>query len=451
MFQNKYNRIALPFFFFVDTLFIFLILNLNFFLFDLNIVLIDNIFTTFLWILSSLYFKSYQASRVNSIFLAIKPMLNAWCIFALLYILLGLIIGLINQSSLVFYFSFLFSALIFQLITSYVRYQFFHNYRLKGKNFRTAVFLGDITDEKYNIFVEETLHYGFLFIDKLSESKNYLKNLELLIKDNKIDLIFIHEFDNKLSKIINFCDDNGIRLKLLLDFSGTTASRVGLDSLGGFSIMDVRHEPLLYLGNQIFKRLIDIIISIISIILVLTWLPIIIKIIQYLTYPGPLFFIQDRIGSDGKTFKLYKFRTMKISDETIDAKKGNSKKTSKIDDRVSPFGKILRLTNLDEYPQFINVLFGSMSTVGPRPHMVGEDLDLSEKIPRYRIRRFVKPGITGWSAVNGFRGGTNDLDLMTKRTELDIWYLENWTFWLDFKIIFITFWQMVTFRIPKAY
>ncbi|SVE16505.1 uncharacterized protein METZ01_LOCUS469359, partial [marine metagenome] len=126
-------------------------------------------------------------------------------------------------------------------------------------------------------------------------------------------------------------------------------------------------------------------------------------------------------------------------------------RTHKVDNRVPWFGSLLRRTNLDEYPQFLNVLFGSMSTVGPRPHMVGEDDMLEKNVPRYRMRRFIKPGITGWAGINGYRGGTDDMALMTKRTAYDIWYLENWTIWLDIKIMAITVWQMFTFRIPRAY
>ena len=142
---------------------------------------------------------------------------------------------------------------------------------------------------------------------------------------------------------------------------------------------------------------------------------------------------------------------MYLSKDIEDAQRGESIKTKETDNRIPWFGRLLRRSNLDEYPQFINVLFGSMSTVGPRPHMVGEDKILEKRINRYRIRRFVKPGLTGWAAINGYRGGTDDLNLMLRRTEHDIWYLENWTIWLDLKIIFTTILQMITFRIPKAY
>jgi putative colanic acid biosysnthesis UDP-glucose lipid carrier transferase len=183
----------------------------------------------------------------------------------------------------------------------------------------------------------------------------------------------------------------------------------------------------------------------------LTWLPIIVKIAQIISYPGPLFFIQDRVGRDGKIFRLYKFRTMYYTENNQIAEKGYSKKTIKDDERIPYFGLLLRRTNLDEYPQFLNVFFGSMSTVGPRPHMTGEDSILDKNISRYKVRRFIKPGITGWAAIKGYRGGTNDFGLMSSRTKLDIWYLENWSIWLDIKIISTTVWQMLTFRIPKAY
>ena len=156
-------------------------------------------------------------------------------------------------------------------------------------------------------------------------------------------------------------------------------------------------------------------------------------------------------GRDGKVFRLYKFRTMFLTKDMEIAKRGESLKTKQSDNRISWFGYLLRRTNLDEYPQFLNVFSGSMSTVGPRPHMVGEDISLENNLSRYRLRRLVKPGITGWAAINGLRGGTDDMQLMSKRTEYDIWYLENWSIWLDIKIIFVTIWQMITFKIPKAY
>ena len=128
------------------------------------------------------------------------------------------------------------------------------------------------------------------------------------------------------------------------------------------------------------------------------------------------------------------------------AEKGYSHLTVKDDNRITLIGSILRSTNLDELPQFVNVLMGKMSVIGPRPHMVSEDQDIAEKIEKYRIRRFVKPGITGLAAIKGYRGGTENLKLMQKRIDYDIKYIEDWSILLDLKIALITFWQMITFR-----
>tara|TARA_Y100001968_G_C18847136_1_gene476333 strand:- start:30 stop:503 length:474 start_codon:yes stop_codon:yes gene_type:complete len=153
--------------------------------------------------------------------------------------------------------------------------------------------------------------------------------------------------------------------------------------------------------------------------------------------------MQDRVGIDGISFRCMKFRTM-VSNKA--AEKGYSHLTLKDDKRITWIGNILRKTNLDELPQFINVLMGNMSVIGPRPHMVSEDKEIAEKIEKYRIRRFVKPGITGLAAIKGYRGGTENLSLMQKRIDYDIKYIEEWSVWLDIKIAIITFWHMITFR-----
>jgi len=158
---------------------------------------------------------------------------------------------------------------------------------------------------------------------------------------------------------------------------------------------------------------------------------------------GPVVIRQNRIGVDGIQFKCMKFRTM-VSNKS--AEKGYSHLTSEDDSRITWIGKVLRKTNLDELPQFLNVLMGYMSVVGPRPHMVSEEQEIADKIDKYRIRRFVKPGITGLAAITGFRGGTENLNLMQKRIDHDIQYIENWSIWLDIKISIITFWQMLTLR-----
>ena len=448
MFQEKYNRIVLPIIFLYDALIIFIVYKV--------IILSDQQFPVFLvtiiWCFCSLIFKSYKILRTYSILIAIRPAFSSLCLFYVLYVLF-IQLNIFTMYSSIDHIYFLLSFSSIFIISSILRFNLFYLYRVRGRNTRYAVLLtSDLDSNNIEELIEESNQLGYLFIKTIDSKENYINGLKNLALNKRIDIVFLKGNDKDLTESVSLlCDELGIRLKLILQLSSSTGRRAGLHTIAGFPVIDVRHEPLLYLGNRITKRFIDILIALLSITFVLSWLPFVIKIAQYISFPGPLLFIQDRIGRDGKVFRLYKFRTMYLSKDIEDAQRGESIKTKETDNRIPWFGRLLRRSNLDEYPQFINVLFGSMSTVGPRPHMVGEDKILEKRINRYRIRRFVKPGLTGWAAINGYRGGTDDLNLMLRRTEHDIWYLENWTIWLDLKIIFTTILQMITFRIPKAY
>ena len=182
----------------------------------------------------------------------------------------------------------------------------------------------------------------------------------------------------------------------------------------------------------------DFICSLCFLITIYSWLSIIIGIIIKFTSRGPIFFKQERVGRDGRKFNCLKFRTMHDN-----SSKKNGNITSINDNRIYSFGKFLRKSNLDEIPQFFNVLWGDMSIVGPRPHMTSEDDILAQKIREYRIRHWVRPGITGLAAINGFRGGTEDMNLMQERINYDILYIESWTLRKDFKICFKTLRMML--------
>ena len=449
MFQERYNRIVLPLFFLSDLIFV----NLSYYYFHSFENIFINLLISAIWLAPYLIYKPFYVKRTFSTFIALRQIIITIILFSTLYLLIIAFNLLPLISGYKTNLNFLFINALILIIFSYLRYIFFYKYRLKGKNTSSAILLAsDISISDREKINEDAGHLGFNIVNIFQNPELYLFKLEKLAKKNKIKIVFLKESSKSLTnQISTICDQYGIRLRILLPISEYTASQKGFDSLGGYPFIDMHHEPLLFLGNRFFKRLTDILISLISILLVLLWLPIVVKIIQIFTYPGPLFFVQDRIGHNGKKFKLYKFRTMYFSDIFQSASRGISEKTTINDKRISWFGNLLRKTNLDEYPQFINVLLGNMSTVGPRPHMIGEDSILENNIPRYKMRRFVKPGVTGWAAINGYRGGTNDINLMVKRTEYDIWYIENWSFFLDLKIIFITIWQMITFKIPKAY
>ena len=191
----------------------------------------------------------------------------------------------------------------------------------------------------------------------------------------------------------------------------------------------MRNEPLDRKGNRLLKRGFDIVFSFLVIALIFSWLFPILAILVKLSSKGPVFFKQTRLGERKKKFSCYKFRSMQMNEEA------DSKQATRNDPRITKVGAFLRKSNLDEMPQFFNVLLGQMSVVGPRPHPLKLNDQFRDIIDKYMVRHFVRPGITGWAQVNGFRGETRTPELMEKRVDLDVWYLENWSFLMDLKIV----------------
>jgi putative colanic acid biosynthesis UDP-glucose lipid carrier transferase len=222
-----------------------------------------------------------------------------------------------------------------------------------------------------------------------------------------------------------------VRLKFVPDLD-YTAAPFYIEHMGGFPILSVRKEPLEDMGNRFKKRFFDIAFSSLVIIFLLSWLYPILAIIIKLQSPGPVIFKQQRSGRDNKPFWCYKFRSMRVHNAS------QSKQAKREDDRITPIGRFIRKTSIDELPQFFNVLLGDMSVVGPRPHMIDHTEEYRAIIDQYMVRQFLKSGITGWAQVKGFRGETKEHHLMEKRVEHDIWYMEHWSSMLDVRIIFMT-------------
>jgi putative colanic acid biosynthesis UDP-glucose lipid carrier transferase len=233
-------------------------------------------------------------------------------------------------------------------------------------------------------------------------------------------------------RLIKKADQNCIRFRIVPDIGALVKRQVYIDYLNEIPVLSLRREPLDDLGNKIRKRIFDIVVSGLVTIFILSWLIPLIGLLIKLESKGPVFFRQQRSGQDNKTFWCFKFRSMKVNDNA------NTMQATRNDARITKLGQFLRRTSLDEFPQFLNVLMGDMSIVGPRPHMLKHTADYSKIIDEYMIRQFLKPGITGWAQVNGFRGETKTLDQMKKRVEFDLWYMENWNLWLDVKIMFLT-------------
>ncbi|MBN8837265.1 MAG: sugar transferase [Sphingobacteriia bacterium] len=190
------------------------------------------------------------------------------------------------------------------------------------------------------------------------------------------------------------------------------------------------------------KRLLDLSFAFLLLFFVFSWLFPLIAILIRLTSKGPVFFIQSRSGCNGQIINCYKFRTMVYTSQDV-CDNGMYLQATPDDFRVTLFGKFLRKTSLDELPQIWNVLMGEMSLVGPRPHPLPLDKECEDTIENYKLRYLVKPGITGWAQVNGARGGTQTIGAMQRRIDLDIWYIQHWSFKLDLKIVLLTFWKLI--------
>jgi len=257
------------------------------------------------------------------------------------------------------------------------------------------------------------------------------------LKISEIYSTILPEQDHRIYNLMHLADQVCIRFKLVPDFSLYVNRPMHVNYLSGIAVLSPRTEPLDDLGSRIKKRFFDVVISSLTIIFILSWLIPLIALVIWLDSRGPIFFIQKRSGLNNKPFNCIKFRSMYVN------KEANKKQAARKDERFTRVGKFIRKTSLDEFPQFLNVLRGDMSIVGPRPHMIKHTEDYSAIINQYMVRQFLKPGITGWAQINGFSGDTTSIESMQGRVDHDLWYMENWNTWLDFKIIFLTSYNLI--------
>lgn len=252
------------------------------------------------------------------------------------------------------------------------------------------------------------------------------------LRVNEVFSTIMPENNSRVYNLMQQADKDLIRFRLVADFSKLVDRPVHVDLLHDLPLLSLRCEPLENVLSRFAKRTFDIAVSGYVTIFILSWLIPILGILMKLESRGPVLFVQLRSGKNNKPFRCYKFRSMGANNAT------EATQATKNDKRVTRIGRILRKTSLDEFPQFLNVLQGHMSIVGPRPHMLKHTKSFSTLADDYMIRQFLKPGITGWAQVNGYRGEITELLHIKKRVEYDLWYLENWTFWLDIRIMFLT-------------
>lgn len=317
--------------------------------------------------------------------------------------------------------------------------------RKKGYNVKYILLVGySRAAEEYIDRIKLNPQWGYevrgILDDKIPRGTEYkgvrvvgrIDNLLIILPENKLDEIAItlalEDYD-RLEEIVNLCEKSGVHTKFIPDYNSVIPSKPYTEDLNGLPVINIRHVPLSNTLNMLAKRIVDIVGGAFCCIL-FSPVMLVAAIAIRLTSAGPLIFKQERVGLHNKPFKMYKFRTMEVQKPKQEQKNW----TVKDDPRVTKVGKILRKTSIDEMPQFFNVLKGDMSLVGPRPERPFFVEKFKEEVPRYMIKHQVRPGMTGWAQVNGYRGDTS----IRRRIDCDLYYIENWTMTLDMKILFLT-------------
>ena len=322
---------------------------------------------------------------------------------------------------------------------------FLMNIRQKGYNQKHVLLIGySRAAEGYIDRVKQNPEWGYNIRGILDDNKERgfsyncikvigtIKNLHMILEMNVLDEIAItlsiKEYEH-LEAIVNDCEKSGVHTKFIPDYNNFIPTIPYIEDLWGLPVINIRHVPLTELHNAYIKRIVDIFGALFGIML-FSPVMIISAILVKLTDGGPIIYAQERVGLHNKPFRMYKFRSMAVQKPSEE----KSKWTTPNDPRVTGVGRFIRKTSIDEMPQFFNILKGDMSLVGPRPERPFYVEKFREEIPHYMIKHQVRPGLTGWAQVNGFRGDTS----IQKRIDHDLYYIENWTLGFDFKIMFLT-------------
>jgi putative colanic acid biosynthesis UDP-glucose lipid carrier transferase len=415
-----------------------------------NTLFLNNIMpiTILSWLFSITYFRLY---KVNVLFSLGEFFANSWRAFLTQRILwhsyiyffhdeklyvLGGRAYLFQLSFLLLYF--LLSRILFTLIIVKIK-------KWVNKRFIVAIWGFNKTSIELASHLEANSHFiHFLGIlnENSSESYTTIEDFSFALTDaihsaaeknvNELYIVAQADFISDLNYFFELGDRHCMRLKFVPDFSLISKKHFSASNFDNFHVIKPRYEPLQNAYNRLVKRIFDLVFSILVIIFILSWLYPLIAILIKRQSKGPVLFKQLRTGKKNEPFWCYKFRSMYINvgDESQQARRD--------DDRITPIGKFLRRTSLDEMPQFFNVLMGKMSVVGPRPHMIKHTTDYNDHINNFMVRHFVKPGITGLAQVSGLRGETKKVSDMKRRVTTDIMYVQRWSLITDIKICLIT-------------
>lgn len=386
------------------------------------------------------YFSDSYTERVKTFSIRFLILIPTLYLLAELYLQDGYNRGFLLEYTGFFY--------VLKIVVFYFIYKFQQfRYRKGYAHHRVAILGAGNSDLVLGKVLNDNPSLGFKLAGYLSNTGlqsdfatlGKLDDLPVLSEKYKLNMLFVTDpayfTKENTQRLLSKCNETGVRVRyILMKGYWNNLNRIGKrkESARYFEMFNPQEIPLDSLTLRTEKRIFDILFSSAVILFIFSWLFPIMALLIKLNSKGPVFFKQQRTGINNKTFWCYKFRTMTVNNEC------DSKQAQVNDSRITSIGNFMRKTNIDELPQFINVLLGNMSVVGPRPHMLKHTTQYSELIRHYRVRHFVKPGITGWAQVNGFRGLTDELWKMEKRVEYDMEYLEKWSLIWDIKIIFMT-------------
>ncbi|MBT8262789.1 MAG: exopolysaccharide biosynthesis polyprenyl glycosylphosphotransferase [Bacteroidia bacterium] len=402
------------------------------------------VFITVAWIVISLRSRFYEIFRFTRLTTILSLVGKQGVLFLLLvFAFFGFYRELQVEPLSIFRYVLL--VILYITIVKVGIYYLLKKYRviLRG-NLRRVVIVGlNQKTDQLRKFFDDNPEYGYKLLnifDLSGPEKVSIEDCLEYINENKIDEIYssVGELSNEeLTKLIDYSDNNLKILKFLPDNKEIYSKRLDFTYYGYLPILSMRKIPIEEPFNKFIKRGFDILLSLIIIVGILSWLTPLLGLIIKLESKGPIFFKQKRNGLDYQEFYCYKFRSMRPNPMA------HLHQVQKNDPRVTKIGRIIRKTSIDELPQFINVLKGEMSVVGPRPHMVSHTHMYAERIDKFMVRHFVKPGITGLAQVSGYRGEVEDENHIINRVKYDIFYLENWSLFLDLKIVFQTVYNAI--------
>ena len=301
--------------------------------------------------------------------------------------------------------------------------------RKQGLNQKHILMIGESQmAEQYMDRLRENPKWGYQVFAHLKDEEK----LERILEGNELDEVVIAlraEDYGKLERIVDVCEKAGVHTKMIPDFGNVISTRPYIEDVQGIPVIHVRRVPLNIMRNRAAKRAVDLIGATVAIILFSPVMLLTVLVVA-LTEEGSVIYRQERVGLHNQVFYMYKFRSMIMQDE----EKEKAEWSTRNDPRITPVGKLIRRTSIDELPQLFNVLKGEMSLVGPRPERPQFVQKFRDEIPRYMVKHQVRPGMTGWAQINGYRGDTS----IEKRIEYDLYYIENWTMVFDMKILILT-------------